>query len=58
VIGGLVMSTVATLLVVPSVFAVVMGRSQPSSPSIFAGDETSAHYDPNLHLGAAAPGGS
>ena len=27
VIGGLVMSTVATLLVVPSIFAVIIGRS-------------------------------
>jgi len=46
VIGGLVMSTFATLLVVPSIFAVVMGRSIPRSPSIYPDDPESLHYDP------------
>ncbi|MDR3622927.1 MAG: efflux RND transporter permease subunit [Paludisphaera borealis] len=46
VIGGLVMSTFATLLVVPSIFAVVMGRSVPRSPSIYPDDPESLHYDP------------
>jgi multidrug efflux pump subunit AcrB len=46
VIGGLVMSTFATLLVVPSIFAVVIGRRDPKSPSIYPDDRESAHYDP------------
>ncbi|HWA97427.1 MAG TPA: efflux RND transporter permease subunit [Pirellulales bacterium] len=48
VIGGLVMSTVATLLVVPSIFAIVIGRSQAYSPSLYAGDQQSKHYDPAM----------
>jgi hypothetical protein len=46
VIGGLVMSTFATLLVVPSIFAVVVGRKTFRSPSIYPDDPESAHYDP------------
>jgi hypothetical protein len=46
VIGGLVMSTFATLLVLPSIFAVVIGRSVARSPSIYPDDPDSAHYDP------------
>jgi multidrug efflux pump subunit AcrB len=46
VIGGLVMSTVATLLVVPSIFALVLGRRVASSPSISPDDPDSSHYDP------------
>jgi hypothetical protein len=46
VIGGLVMSTFATLLVVPSIFALVTGRRVPRSPSIYPDDPESAHYDP------------
>ncbi len=49
VIGGLVMSTVATLLVLPSIFAVVIGRQKAKSPSIYPDDRDSAHYDPNVH---------
>jgi multidrug efflux pump subunit AcrB len=55
VIGGLVMSTFATLLVVPSIFAVVMGLfwSVARSPSIYPGDPDSTHYDPSVSaLGA------
>ena len=48
VIGGLVMSTVATLLVVPSIFAVVIGGRTARSPSIYSGDPDSEHYDPDL----------
>lgn len=47
VIGGLVMSTFATLLVVPSIFAVVIGKSVAVSPSIYPGDEDSPHFDPD-----------
>jgi multidrug efflux pump subunit AcrB len=48
VIGGLIMSTFATLLVLPSIFAVVIGRQQPRSPSLYPGNPESAHYDPEL----------
>ncbi len=49
VIGGLVMSTFATLLILPSIFAVVMGRSIPRSPSIYPDDPESLHYDPLVY---------
>jgi multidrug efflux pump subunit AcrB len=49
VIGGLVMSTFATLLVVPSIFAVVIGRNQYRSPSIYPDDRESVHYDPDAY---------
>ncbi len=52
VIGGLVMSTFATLLVVPSVFALVIGRRKAASPSIYPHDPESAHYDPEVHADA------
>ena len=48
VIGGLVMSTFATLLVLPSIFAVVIGKRVARSPSIYPDDRESAHYDPNV----------
>jgi multidrug efflux pump subunit AcrB len=48
VIGGLVMSTFATLLVLPSVFAVVIGNRIARSPSIYPDDPESSHYDPNV----------
>jgi multidrug efflux pump subunit AcrB len=59
VIGGLVMSTFATLLIVPSIFAVVIGRKQPRSPSIYPDDPESSHYDPNAfaRAGEAAASG-
>jgi Cu/Ag efflux pump CusA len=47
VIGGLVMSTLATLLVVPSIFAVVIGSRVASSPSVAPDDPDSTHYDPD-----------
>ncbi|HZW35163.1 MAG TPA: efflux RND transporter permease subunit, partial [Isosphaeraceae bacterium] len=49
VIGGLVMSTFATLLVVPSIFAVVVGKKVARSPSIYPDDPESAHYDPDCY---------
>ncbi len=48
VIGGLVMSTFATLLVLPSIFALVIGRNEPRSPSLCPGNPDSSHYDPQL----------
>ena len=47
VIGGLVMSTFATLLVLPSIFAVVIGGKVYRSPSIYPDDPESAYYDPH-----------
>ena len=49
VIGGLVMSTFATLLVLPSIFALVIGKKEPRSPSLYPGNPESAHYDPQLY---------
>jgi multidrug efflux pump subunit AcrB len=46
VIGGLVVSTFVTLFIVPSVFALLMGRSKPRSPSLHPDDPDSSHYDP------------
>ena len=46
VIGGLVMSTFATLLVVPSIFAVVVGSKVSVSPSVYPDDPESRYYDP------------
>jgi multidrug efflux pump subunit AcrB len=48
VIGGLVMSTFATLLVLPALFAIVMGNRRARSPSIYPDDPDSAHYDPDV----------
>ncbi len=50
VIGGLVMSTFATLLVLPSIFAVVIGRKEARSASVYPGDPSSAHYDPLVYV--------
>jgi multidrug efflux pump subunit AcrB len=50
VIGGLVMSTFATLLVLPSIFALVIGRSASRSPSIYPDDTHSPYYDPLLNV--------
>ncbi|MBM4070235.1 MAG: efflux RND transporter permease subunit [Planctomycetes bacterium] len=47
VIGGLLMSTAATLLIVPAMFAMILGSRVARSPSIYPGDKDSAHYDPD-----------
>ncbi|HTU89121.1 MAG TPA: efflux RND transporter permease subunit, partial [Gemmataceae bacterium] len=49
VIGGLVMSTFATLLVLPSIFAVVIGGKVFRSPSMYPDDPDSVHYDPHVY---------
>ena len=49
VIGGLVMSTFATLLVLPSIFAVVIGRKEARSPSLNPANPASAYDDPQLY---------
>ena len=46
VIGGLVVSTFVTLFIVPSVFALLMGRRTAHSPSLYPDDPASSHYDP------------
>lgn len=46
VIGGLVAATFATLMLLPHVFAVVLGRSEACSPSLHPLDRESKHYDP------------
>ncbi len=49
VIGGLVMSTFATLLVLPSIFAVVIGKSKAHSPSLYPDNPASKYHDPQLY---------
>src|SRR5256885_3286694 len=44
VIGGLAASTLATLFVLPAVFALLMGRSAGKSASLDPYDPASAHY--------------
>jgi multidrug efflux pump subunit AcrB len=51
VIGGLVMSTFATLLFVPSIFAVVIGNREARSPSIHPADPESPYYSPSVLTG-------
>ena len=46
VIGGLVVSTFATLLIVPSVFALLIGNRPSISPSVHPDDPKSHHYHP------------
>ena len=48
VIGGLVASTLATLIVLPSVFAVVQGRSSAASASLDPADPASRYHDPSF----------
>jgi multidrug efflux pump subunit AcrB len=48
VIGGLVMSTFATLLVLPSIFAIVIGNRVARSASIYPDDPESIYYDPHV----------
>jgi hypothetical protein len=50
-----VMSTIATLLVLPSLFAVVIGGRVARSPSIYPDDRESAHYDPDTYADQIQP---
>jgi Cu/Ag efflux pump CusA len=45
VIGGLAASTLATLLVLPSVFAALQGRGRIDSASLDPDDPESLYYD-------------
>jgi multidrug efflux pump subunit AcrB len=58
VIGGLLMSTFATLLVLPSVFALVIGKSGARSASIYPDDPDSEHYDPDAFVAKRHPAAS
>ncbi len=49
VIGGMAFATFATLLVLPAVFSLLMGRATNQSPSLDPDDPASTHYDP-IHL--------
>ena len=44
VIGGLLASTVATLVLLPAIFALVMGRSSTASASLSPTDPESLYY--------------
>ena len=48
VIGGMALATFATLLVLPAVFTLLLGRAKSSSksPSLDPDDPESSHYDP------------
>jgi multidrug efflux pump subunit AcrB len=45
VIGGLLVSTFATLTILPSIYAIVQGRASVTSPSLNPLDPTSRYYD-------------
>ncbi len=45
VIGGLLMATVATLTVLPSVYAILQGKARALSPSLNPDDPESRYYD-------------
>jgi multidrug efflux pump subunit AcrB len=53
VIGGLAAATLATLLVLPTVFTVIQGRSGRESASIDPADPESPNYDPRLWAGTS-----
>ena len=46
VIGGMALATFATLLVLPAVFTLLLGRASNQSPSLDPDDPASTHYDP------------
>jgi multidrug efflux pump subunit AcrB len=58
VIGGLAAATLATLLVLPAIFAVVQGRSGTQSVSLYPFDPESRHYAGTAEqvAGASEPG--
>jgi hypothetical protein len=45
VIGGLIVSTFATLTILPSIYAILQGRASTNSPSLNPMDRHSAYYD-------------
>jgi multidrug efflux pump subunit AcrB len=57
VIGGLVVSTFATLLIVPSVFALLVGNRASVSASVDPDDPKSQHYHPLTVADGGGPAG-
>ena len=53
VIGGLAAATLATLIVLPTVFAIVLGGAGRASASIDPADPESSRYDPKVWVTAA-----
>jgi multidrug efflux pump subunit AcrB len=51
VIGGMALATVATLLVLPAVFTLLLKRASSQSPSLDPDDPASPHFDP-IHTSA------
>ncbi len=51
-IGGLVMSTFATLLILPSIFSLLIGQREARSPSLYPGNPESTHYDRTVFGGS------
>jgi hypothetical protein len=49
VIGGMALATMATLLVLPAVFTLLLNKSSTQSPSLDPDDPNSAHFDPEPH---------
>jgi multidrug efflux pump subunit AcrB len=45
VIGGLLVSTFATLTILPSIYAILQGRASQDSPSLNPNDPSSRYYD-------------
>jgi multidrug efflux pump subunit AcrB len=45
VIGGLILSTFATLTVLPSIYAILQRRASSTSPSLNPMDPASRYYD-------------
>jgi len=45
VIGGLLLATIATLIVLPAVYTLVQARVRTVSPTLDPDDPASAHYD-------------
>jgi multidrug efflux pump subunit AcrB len=45
VIGGLLVSTFATLTILPSIYAILQGRASVTSPSLNPNDPSSRYYD-------------
>jgi multidrug efflux pump subunit AcrB len=46
VIGGLIVSTFATLTILPCIYAILQSRASTGSPSLNPNDRTSRYYEP------------
>jgi len=58
VVGGLVAATLTTLFILPAIFAVVLGKSSASSPSLHPDDPESRYYNPDHTPSAEHPHGA